>query len=180
MQKILEIYCDGSSKNNGKEESEGGYGICVLEPSETRECGYILRWTEGIHTKGVTNNRNELSALLKALELSQTEYKDYQCIIYSDSSYCVNIFNEWIWNWAHRNWIRSGNQPIENLDLIKQLWEYWKIEWGNFQVKKIPGHAGILGNEIADAIASRNMAKLDKIFEKNDIILTLKDKLDLF
>ena len=30
--KIIEIYCDGSAKNNGKNNSEGGYGICVLEP----------------------------------------------------------------------------------------------------------------------------------------------------
>lgn len=178
--KIIEIYCDGSAKNNGKDNSEGGYGICVLEKIQEDEDRYILHKIEGKRTFGETNNRNELNALLRALELSQTKYKDYQCIIYSDSAYCVNIFNEWIWNWAHRDWVRSKNQPIENLDLIKQLWEYWKIEWGNFQVKKISGHADVLGNEIADAVASENIIKLDKIFKENNKIVSLVNLLDLF
>ena len=40
-----------------------------------------------------TNNRMELTALLYALELTQTKYKDEQCVIKSDSAYCVNMFN---------------------------------------------------------------------------------------
>ena len=40
-----------------------------------------------------TNNRMELAALLYALELTQTKYKDEQCVIKSDSAYCVNMFN---------------------------------------------------------------------------------------
>lgn len=166
---MIEIYCDGSAKNNGKENNIGGFGVCVLIPDNNFPNGFRIDYTLGISTIGKTNNQNELAALLKALELTQTKYKNSECIIYSDSAYCVNIFNDWIENWAYRGWVRGGNQPIENLDLIKQLWEYRKIEWSNFQVKKVLGHAGILGNETADALATSNQAKLDKIFSENSL-----------
>lgn len=35
----------------------------------------------------------ELTALLYALELTQTKYKNEHCVIKSDSAYCVNMFN---------------------------------------------------------------------------------------
>ena len=45
--KIIEIYCDGSAKNNGKDNSEGGYGICVLEkiqePEKNQEKNYFAK-----------------------------------------------------------------------------------------------------------------------------------------
>ena len=40
-----------------------------------------------------TNNRMEIKALISALELVTTKYKEEQCIIYCDSAYCVNMFN---------------------------------------------------------------------------------------
>ena len=102
-----------------------------------------------------TNNKMELTALLYALELTQTKYKNKQCVIKSDSAYCVNMFNTWIYNWNQNNWIRSKNQSIENLDLVKQIWEYCKIEWPNFIVEKVPGHCGLIGNELADRFINK-------------------------
>lgn len=155
---MIEIYCDGSARNNGKENNCGGWGLAIFK-NET-----LINYF-GEQVENTTNNRMELIALLKALEISQKN-KDEEVIIYSDSAYCVNIFNEWIWGWAAKNWIRANNKPIENLDLIKQLWKYRNIEWENFQIKKISGHTGIIGNEIADAVATQNENKLKTIFKK--------------
>lgn len=44
--------------------------------------------------KDTTNNRMEIKGLLKALELSTSVYKNKVCLIYSDSAYCVNMFND--------------------------------------------------------------------------------------
>jgi ribonuclease HI len=49
----------------------------------------------------------ELKAILKALELTQTTYKEEICNIISDSAYCVNSYNEWLDGWANNNWKRS-------------------------------------------------------------------------
>ncbi len=126
-----------------------------------------------------TNNRMELTALLYALKLTQTKYKNEQCVIKSDSAYCVNMFNNWIYNWNQNNWTRPKNQSIENLDLVKQIWEYCKLEWPNFVVEKVPGHSGLIGNELADGLSTNNHKKINEILKKYDKNYDEKDFFDL-
>lgn len=125
-----------------------------------------------------TNNRMEIKGLLQALELAVTKYKDCDVIIYSDSSYVVNIFNKWIHNWARNNWINSSKEQVKNLDLIKLLYDYTKQDFPNYVVYKITGHNNELGNELADAYAiaekSGNATKLAKILKENDITLAIE------
>lgn len=159
---MIEIYTDGSAKNNGAKNNSGGAGICVISAGK-------VRLTASHQEDNVTNNQMELKGLLYALHLAQTLYSYDLCVIKCDSAYCVNIFNSWINSWYQHGWTRGGNKPIENLDLIKQLWEYKQINYPNFRVEKVAGHMGLLGNEIADACATADRAKLDKIFLENDI-----------
>ena len=117
--------------------------------------------------KHITNNQAELKGLIWALNLAITDYKNKKVEIYSDSAYCVNMFNNWIHTWAGNNWLNSKKKEVENIKLVKTLYTFACIDFPNFIVKRVPGHAGILGNEIADAIASKNEAKLEKIFENH-------------
>lgn len=167
---MIEIYVDGSCRKN----QYGGFGICIID-----NFGKII-YQYGEQVSNTTNNRMELQALLYALDLTQTKYKDKKCVIKSDSAYCVNMYNEWIYNWNKNGWVRYGNKPIENLDLVKQIWEYCKLEWPNFIVEKVPGHSGLLGNEIADCLATNNKAKLHKIFDENDIHYEKEENIDLY
>lgn len=164
--KRIDIYCDGSTKGNGTENSSGGFGVVALYEELNRP---FVNTMYGEQCKGTTNNREELKAMLYALEWTQTEFKSCECIIYSDSAYVVNICNEWIWNWCNRGWTRAGNKPIENLDLIQKIYEYLTIPFNNFSIRKVAGHCGVLGNEIADALATNDTAKLAKIFQDNDL-----------
>ena len=164
----IEIYVDGSAKNNGAKENNGGFGVVVLIKDENKKSGFRIDTMYSKQINNTTNNRMELSALLYALALTQTKYKDNICVIKSDSAYCVNIFNDWIYSWERNGWVRQKNKTIENLDLIKQIWEYRKINFPNFIVEKVQGHAGILGNEISDSLSTANKTKLHKIFEEND------------
>ena len=59
------------------------------------------------------------------------------------------------------------SKPIKNKELVLQLYNFAKKEFPNFYVTKISGHNGIIGNEIADAAATFNQAKLEKIFLEN-------------
>ena len=164
---MIEIYVDGSSKNNGTKNNCGGWGVAVLIKDETNLSGFRIDHIKKEQVINTTNNRMELSALLYALELTQQRYRNDKCIIKSDSAYCVNMFNEWIHNWFRNGWLRYNNKPIENLDLVKQIWEYCKLEWSNFTVEKVSGHSGLLGNDLADALATNNEEKINEIFENN-------------
>lgn len=160
---MIKIFTDGSCRGNGKENSSGGYGVVVFNEDK-------LDYMYHEATEDTTNNREELKALIYAFELTQTKYKEQKCDIYSDSAYCVNMCRDWIWNWQSRGWLRAGNKPIENLDLVKKIYEYLTIEFNNFTIWKIKGHNGALGNEIADALATFDKAKLAKIFKENNTL----------
>lgn len=154
---MIYIYCDGASKGN---PGPGGFGLAVMN-------NIYITHIYSKQYKNITNNQGELRGLLLALGLATTEYKNEQVIIYSDSAYCVNMFNNWIYTWAGNGWKNSKKQIIENYDLVLKLYDFAKIEFPNFSVEKVPGHCGILGNEIADAAASNNKEKLVKIFQEN-------------
>ena len=168
---MIEIYTDGSCRGNGQENSNGGFGVAAIENEK-------IIYMSSQDAMPTTNNREELKAIIHALELTQTEYKDKKCIIYSDSAYCVNMCNDWIWNWYHKGWVRTGNKPIENLDLVKQIYQYLIIEFNNFEIIKVKGHNGNLGNEIADALATFDKAKLAKIFEEHKEKFVKEIKID--
>ena len=166
---MIEIYTDGSAKNNGAIDSSGGFGVCIMMPDKESQTGYRILKLISCQEQGVTNNQMELKSLIYALHLAQTLYAYDLCVIKSDSAYCVNTFNSWLQSWYLHGWTRSNNKPIENLDLMKQLYEYKKVDYPNFRVERIPGHAGDLGNEIADALATNDRTKLEKLFLSNDI-----------
>ena len=166
---MIKMYCDGSSKDNGKENNTGGYGLVVFRDD-------TLVYHYGEQCMDTTNNREELKALIHALKLSQTAFKDEVCVIYSDSAYVVNMCNEWIRNWARNNWLNSKKVIVENIDLVKQIYNYIILDFPNFQITKVPGHSGVLGNELADAMATNNQAKFDKFLKTYDVV----DAMDIF
>ena len=159
---MIKMYCDGSSKANGQANNTGGYGLAVFRDD-------MLIYHYGEQCIDTTNNREELKALIHALRLSQSTFKEEVCVIYSDSAYVVNMCNEWIRNWARNHWMNSKKVEVENIDLVKEIYNYIALDFPNFQITKVPGHAGVLGNELADALATNNKAKFDKILSENDI-----------
>lgn len=167
---MVEIYCDGSCRGNGKAENTGGFGVLGVITSKEMDSYLqpVIEYKYNEQVENTTNNRMELQALIHALELTQTRYKGQDCVIYCDSAYCTNMINEWIYSWHNRGWKRAGNKDIENLDLVLKIWEYLKIEFSNFHICKVKGHEGEVGNELADALATGNEAKFVKILKENE------------
>ena len=167
---MIKIYCDGSAKGNGTATSLGGAGVCALIfNDENNESDFRIDYIWKSRTNGTTNNREEMKALIHAIDLAVNKYKDELCVIYSDSAYCVNMFNSWIKTWAANNWKNSKDKIVENCELVKQLYQFTLINFPNFRIEKCFGHSGIVGNELADALANDNQAKFAKIIKVNNI-----------
>lgn len=170
---MIEIFTDGSSKGN---PGPGGFGVVILKKNIKDECENsnmvktTLKYSYHEACENTTNNREELKAILHAFELAQTKFKDETCLIYSDSAYCVNICNNWIYSWAKNGWKNSKKKTVENLDLVQNLYKYLTIDFFNCQVCKCNGHDGIIENELADALAIFNNHKFNKILEDNQIL----------
>lgn len=149
MVNYIDIYADGACSSN---PGPGGFGVFC------EQYGYLY----GIHCEETTNNREELKAIIYAFEFAQ-KYPNKIFLVHSDSKYCVNICNDWIFKWAKNDWQRHNQQQIENLDLIQNLYNYLTIDFFNCQVIYCKGHSGIPGNELVDAVASGNINKFHKI-----------------
>lgn len=138
------FYTDGACSGN---PGPGGFGVAIYNDDGS------LNSTYSEQCDNTTNNREEIKAILYVMQI----YGEPWCegarpLVYSDSAYCVNMFNDWIFKWANNNWKRSKNQEILNLDLVKKY--YLLYEQGHrIDLRKVNGHHGIEGNEIADALA---------------------------
>ena len=120
----------------------------------------------------------ELAAILKTFELLNTKYKDIPVKIYSDSSYVINILTSWIYTWSQNNWQGSNKGTIKNLDLVQSLYKYYNIDFFICQIEfiKVKGHQGLIGNELADALAQADLPKFSNIILKKHIQIRLEEK----
>lgn len=138
---VVEIYADGACKGN---PGPGGWGAWLSIAGHEKDlCGGELN---------TTNNRMELTAVIRALEALKRECK---VKIYTDSVYVQKGITEWVHGWKARNWTTSDKKPVKNVDLWKnldRLVQQHQIEW--IWVK---GHAGNAGNERADALANKGV-----------------------
>lgn len=144
------IYTDGSCLGNGKAVNSGGFGVVVLDNNEN------LVYTYSKVSENTTNNREELKAILYSfLNYGVKDNGDFVQIpvVYSDSAYCVNTFNEWMFNWARNGWINSAKKKLENLDLIIEYYNWYQKGY-RIDLRKIKGHAGHEWNELADQLAT--------------------------
>ena len=55
-----------------------------------------------------------------------------------------------MYSWKDNGWKRPKNQEVKNLDIIKQIYDLAYLA----KIEKVTGHSGILGNEIADKLAT--------------------------
>ncbi len=138
----VELYTDGACSGN---PGPGGWGTILRYQGVEKE----LSGGE----KSTTNNRMELTAVIKGLEALK---QPCRVAVYSDSSYIVNAINEgWLANWIARGWRKAAKKgqgkPVLNIDLWQGLSEL--LETHQVQFTWVKGHAGHAENERADRLA---------------------------
>lgn len=138
----MEFYTDGSAHPN---PGPGGLGIVGVEN------GKIVFAKSYQYDGPVTNNEMELKAIVYVM--LNFGSKTSPPIVYSDSSYCVNTFNDWMFAWQKRGWIKSDKKVPENLDIIQTYYEWYQLGY-RIDLRKIKGHNGHEWNEMADDLAT--------------------------
>lgn len=145
------IYTDGSAHPN---PGPGGFGVIVLDNNKNLLYTYSRQFEES-----VTNNQMELKAILYTFLHFGVNINDKDTfindipIVYSDSNYCVQTFNQWMFNWANKGWVKSDNKVPENLELIKAYYDWYQKGY-RIDLRKVKGHSGVKWNEIVDQLAT--------------------------
>ena len=144
MEKVIEIYTDGSSLGN---PGPGGYGVVVVEGDKVVQ-------EFGGYEKQTTNNRMELMAVIEALEYAIRHYKGGKVAICADSAYVLGGVTTWIHNWEKNGWKTANKKQVLNQDLWQGLIALVRNFDGDIAWEKVKGHAGHVHNEQADKIAT--------------------------
>jgi ribonuclease HI len=99
--------------------------------------------------KDSTNIRMEGRALIAAIKHSSGQ----ECEIHTDSEFWINVITKWAPGWESKGWKKSSKGEIQNLDLVKELFELHK----NSKAKLVwvKAHNGQDDNELADEWANK-------------------------
>ncbi len=157
-QEQVEIFTDGACCGN---PGPGGWGAQIRFGKNVKEI-----WGGA---KDTTNNRMELLAAIKGLQLLETIQagrvsggpvkgfeelkKSSKVRIFTDSQYLKNGITEWIHSWKVNHWKGANKKMVKNIDLWKKLDNI--IANHNIEWEWIRGHSGTPGNERADQLAQR-------------------------
>lgn len=132
------IYTDGACSGN---PGPGGYGVLLQAGAHTKELSEGYRRT--------TNNRMELMALIKGLELLN---RPCTVTLFSDSKYVVDTVQKgWAKSWKARGWVKADKQPAVNADLWDRALK--ALEKHKVTIRWVKGHASNAGNNRCDELA---------------------------
>jgi ribonuclease HI len=169
------IYTDGSLIRQGK-NVKCGYGFYI--PSKN------IRVAKPYYGDKITNNRAEMTAILESIEnISEEEKNVTKLVIFTDSQYCIYLFNGTGERYERNHWKNDRNEEVPNIELIQQLLLYKRSY--DIVLCKIEAHTNLqdehsIGNSIADRLANEgasqyreksksNASPLEKRFEENEM-----------
>ncbi|KAH7320945.1 putative ribonuclease H [Stachybotrys elegans] len=159
---ILQVWTDGSSRANGRKDASAGIGV-YFGPNDPRNLA------ERLEGEAQTNQRAELTAMLRAMEMVPNEQS---MMIWSDSRYSINCVNTWAETWETKEWKTATGGEVKNKDIIVKIRAKVKergkagavtlLEW-------VKGHGMNVGNNAADRLANEGALKsLPITFDTND------------
>jgi len=140
--KTVLVHTDGACKGN---PGPGGWGALLECDGRTKEI-----FGGEAHT---TNNRMELTAVIRALEALQ---RASDVDLHTDSQYVKNGIETWIHGWKKNGWKTADRKPVKNADLWRELDALARthtVRW-----HWVRGHNDNPGNERADELANRGVA----------------------
>lgn len=129
---------------------------------------YIDSW--GSLNEKPTNNTAELTAAIQGLKVFD-QLSVEKGLILTDSEYVVKGLYDYSPKWIAQNWIKRDGEPVKN----KELWQSListkqglEAKGIHLELKWVKGHAGELGNETADKLATRGMTYCGQFAEYPD------------
>lgn len=148
---MIEIFSDGACRGN---PGPGGWGALLrYGQNEKRLYG---------SAPDTTNNRMELTAVIRALEA--LKHDRYPVRVTTDSRYVMDGLTKWLPGWKAKGWKTAAKKPVKNEDLWRELdalSAQFEIDW-----VWVKGHSGHPENELADQLA--NIA-IDRLLDEESI-----------
>ncbi len=133
----VDVFTDGACSGN---PGPGGWAAILRSGAHERE----LSGGE----KATTNNRMELTAVIRALEALK---KPSHAVIHTDSRYVMDGATKWLKRWKASGWKTADKKPVKNIE----LWQAFETAAARHSLswRWVRGHTGHTENERADTLA---------------------------
>ena len=141
---MITVYTDGSCLGNGRSRAKAGIGV-FFGFDDSRNVSEPFR-------DNPTNQRAELAALIKALEIvGGTE----RVTIYTDSRYSIDCVLKFSRGWIRNGWKTAKGEPVKNQDLLKPLLDLMRPGVSLIHIRAHTGRTDqhSIGNSQADRLA---------------------------
>ncbi len=136
--KFVEMFTDGACSGN---PGPGGYGVILRFGKAEKEISG--------GEKETTNNRMELTAVIKGLEALK---EPCHVVLTTDSKYVSDAVTlGWAKSWQQNGWKKADKKTALNIDLWERLLELLSIH--DVEIIWVKGHAGHKENERCDELA---------------------------
>lgn len=150
----IKVYTDGACSGN---PGKGGWAFAVI-------VNHSVSFSSNGNADLTTNNQMELTAIIEALTYTLSTYDNgVHVVVHTDSAYCMNSMTSWVHGWKKKGWRKSDGKVIENLELIKALYNLCfdsklTVSWIKVKAhqKKNSPHYDEF-NEFVDALATKNL-----------------------
>ena len=136
--KKVQLITDGACIGN---PGPGGWACVIRFGEHSKEL-----WGSEKHT---TNNRMELMAAIKGLEMLKEKC---EVNVTTDSQYVMKGITEWIHGWKKKGWVTASKAPVVNKDLWLELEFETQRHTTTWSWTK--GHASHADNNRCDELAT--------------------------
>lgn len=133
------VYIDGACRNQEDGTLVGGIGVWFGSDNDPRNLCEKL-------SVNPTNQRAELTAFIRLLETAP----NISLNVFTDSEYCVLGVK-----YRLRGWVKDEFAGVANADLWRTIHGLLEQRTLPICLKHVKGHAGVHGNEKADALAAK-------------------------
>jgi ribonuclease HI len=162
VQKIIEIYTDGSCYNN-KSSAVGGYAVYFPGAEHPTVC-------ESISGKSVTSSRCELIAVKTALTIYKDNLQGKPCTIYTDSIFVIDALYRFSPVWRKNGWKKTDGTPVKNQDLLVPICDIFDANRKYVSIKHVKSHTlnqdrHSLNNGVADVLAKNGAYPCELILD---------------
>lgn len=155
---MTHLYTDGACSHN---PGPGGWAFAVIQNDE------VVHQDHGNATH-TTNNKMELQAIFEGLTyLKEVQENHAQVVVCTDSSYCLNALESWCHGWKKNGWRKSGNKPLENVEIIQSLYALvyetgWKVSFQKVKAHQAPGSKHYdRFNDLVDQLAAKESKSIE-------------------
>ena len=183
----IEAATDGACSGN---PGPGGWGgLIIFNDKSELEIGGSEQNT--------TNNRMELTAAIKTLEILKKYKLKENFKLRTDSKYLIEGYTKWIINWKRNGWKTSSGKSVQNVDLWQRI-DQLRIK--GLKMEYVKGHSGDKQNDRVDFIATsyskglsidsasekanlpvkhlekQTQSEIQELFSKNELIRKFAEK----